>query len=134
MRQARSLAGKVLISLVAIGTLSMMAATAAGAATGSSTVSSGHHSSVTHFNCARANRFVNWVPTMKARYGKRLGRAEARLTKAEGHHNQRMISRFQKNIARLEQHESKLLASPMVQHHEARVAAVMAKCGGTTVK
>ncbi|MHB1518151.1 MAG: hypothetical protein ACYCVN_10935 [Acidimicrobiales bacterium] len=134
MRQARSLAGKVLISLVAIGTLSMMATTVAGAAGGSSTVHSGQHSGVTHFKCARASRFVNWVPAQQARYEKRLGRAEARLTKAEGHHNKRMIGRFQKNIARLEQHESKFLASPMVKHHEARVAAVMAKCGGTTVK
>ena len=131
MRQARSLVGKVLISLVAIGTLSLVATTAAGAATSTSTGSSGHQTSVTHFNCARASRFVNWVPKLKARYEKRLGRAEARLTKAESHHNSRLASRFQKNITRMEQHESKLLASRMVQHHDARVAAVMAKCGGT---
>jgi hypothetical protein len=125
-----SLARKVLISVIAVGTTSLATVGMAGQA-GATTTSPGSHAavqSVKHLNCANAQQKLGHVKRLEARFSKRLAKLKKAEAKAEASGHKARVARLARAITREQARRNRILGKKLLAK-EAKVAkAFSAKC------
>ena len=127
MPHVPSLVKKLVVSMVAVGSLSLAGAGVAGA--GSSTYATRSFAQAErHFSCTNAERRVSYVVRTQAAFSTRIAKFEASEAKAQQAQNTYLTGYWQRRVAKAQKREAFLL-NPHRTGLRARVAKLAeAKC------